>query len=212
MDILFTNWSSQTRKRISALFWDQWISLGVNGNRTHPPIAPAYVPILDPESLLLATFVLGRQEPRLFDEALDWASCNGRWLSLQRMKNGVSEWSDEYLDRAFRAFNTWMSGIDKKGRWKNTKAPRTNQYKMQSTSPEIPLFLDSSGQPHPILTEADPAYQRHAILRPTIKLRSMSQRVSMLTPEAFLLRMRSLFGLSPRAEIVSILMARGSSI
>lgn len=210
MEALFNNWIQQTRNRITRLLWDQWSLLGVSGNRDQIGTISTRHPILDPEALLLATFIIARRDPRLFDEVLDWASRNGRWLSLQRMKNLSTEWASSYMDQAFAAFGAWMSGIDRKGRWKAVPSSRKEIRNNQSMPSETQLFLDETGQPHPILSEMDPVYLQNGLQRPMLRLRGMSQDVPMLVPEAFLFRMRSLFGLSPRAEVISVLMARGS--
>ena len=42
--------------------------------------------IIDPEALLLFTCTLGRHEPRLFDEVLDWLQENGRFINILRLK------------------------------------------------------------------------------------------------------------------------------
>jgi hypothetical protein len=42
--------------------------------------------IIDPEALLLLTCTLGRHEPRLFDEVLDWIRENGRFINVMRLK------------------------------------------------------------------------------------------------------------------------------
>lgn len=41
----------------------------------------------DPEALILFTLQIGRRDPRLFDEVLDWVALNQKVLSLQRLRN-----------------------------------------------------------------------------------------------------------------------------
>lgn len=43
--------------------------------------------IIDPEALLLATTTIGRFEPRLFDEMLDWLNTKSQVINLQRLQN-----------------------------------------------------------------------------------------------------------------------------
>jgi hypothetical protein len=41
----------------------------------------------DPEALLLFTFEVARDDPRLFGEVLDWLALNERLVSVQRLRN-----------------------------------------------------------------------------------------------------------------------------
>src|SRR4030043_1499831 len=68
-------------EHILSFLWRQWSALGVLGeSRSEDPWA------VDPEPLLLFTLEIGRYEPRLFDEVLDWLVVNGRWIDLQRLR------------------------------------------------------------------------------------------------------------------------------
>ena len=42
---------------------------------------------VDPEALILFTIGIGRRDPRLFDEMLDWVASNRELLSKQRLRN-----------------------------------------------------------------------------------------------------------------------------
>jgi hypothetical protein len=61
--------------------WRQWSALGVAGQASGEDAW-----IIDPEALLLLTCTMGRHEPRLFDEALDWLQENGRFINVMRLK------------------------------------------------------------------------------------------------------------------------------
>ena len=54
----------------------------------------------DPEALLLLTFEVGRGEPRLFEEVLDWMLVNERLLSVQRLRNRIVDDDDRRLVEA----------------------------------------------------------------------------------------------------------------
>ena len=66
-----------------ALAWDQWSQLGVSA------AAPAQREerAADPEALLLFTLEVGRNDPRLFDEVLDWLAFNEQLVSVHRLRN-----------------------------------------------------------------------------------------------------------------------------
>ena len=61
--------------------WRQWSALGVAGQASGEDVWS-----IDPEALLLFTCTLGRYEPRLFDEVLDWLQENGRFINVMRLK------------------------------------------------------------------------------------------------------------------------------
>lgn len=61
--------------------WRQWSALGVAG---HTDAEDAW--IIDPEALLLFTCTLGRYEPRMFDEMMDWLQENGSYINILRLK------------------------------------------------------------------------------------------------------------------------------
>jgi hypothetical protein len=68
-------------ENILNFLWRQWSALGVLGEaRTQDPW------LLDPEPLLLFSLEMGRCEPRLFDEVIDWLVVNGHWINLQRLR------------------------------------------------------------------------------------------------------------------------------
>src|SRR5450759_709981 len=65
--------------------WRQWSALGVAGQASGEDVW-----IIDPEALLLLTCTMGRHEPRLFDEVLDWLGENGRFINIMRLKRILS--------------------------------------------------------------------------------------------------------------------------
>ncbi len=73
-------------ENILNFLWRQWSALGVLGEaRTKDPWA------LDPEPMLLFTLEMGRYEPRLFDEVMDWLVVNGKWIDIQRLRGILRE-------------------------------------------------------------------------------------------------------------------------
>jgi hypothetical protein len=66
------------QKALVDFLWDEWAQMGVSANTSRRDTWAT-----DPEALLLLTFEVGRGEPRLFDEVLDWMLVNERLLSIQ---------------------------------------------------------------------------------------------------------------------------------
>lgn len=52
---------------------------------------------IDPEALLLFTLEIGRDDPRLFDEVLDWLVVNERLVSVRRLRNLARDEADKAL-------------------------------------------------------------------------------------------------------------------
>ena len=78
-------------ENILNFLWRQWSALGVLGEaRAEDPW------VIDPEPMLLFTLEMGRYEPRLFDEVLDWLVVNGRWIDIQRLEEYFEERMDDH--------------------------------------------------------------------------------------------------------------------
>jgi hypothetical protein len=77
---------SEIRDRVSQglldFTWRQWAQIGVSAT-----VSGADRWAVDPEALILFTIGIGRRDPRLFDEMLDWVAFNHELLSTQRMRN-----------------------------------------------------------------------------------------------------------------------------
>ena len=89
--------AEQLRKEIVAdsvaIAWDQWSQLGVSA------ASPAHREerAADPEALLLFTLEVGRNDPRLFDEVLDWLALNEHLVSVHRLRNVCVDATDRAL-------------------------------------------------------------------------------------------------------------------
>ena len=81
MNPSLTEFRDKYRELLLNFLWRQWSALGVAGHsRSDDPW------IIDPEALLLFTCTLGRHEPRLFDEVIDWLQANGPFINILRLK------------------------------------------------------------------------------------------------------------------------------
>jgi hypothetical protein len=70
----------------------------------------------------------------------------------------------------------------------------------------IPFFRELTGEPLPLFGTADPNFLATGLLRPKVVLRNLSVPPPLDTPSCFILKLRALFGLDPRAEAVSYLL------
>jgi len=167
------------------LAWDQWSQLGVSG------AAPARREerAADPEALLLFTLEIGRNDPRLFDEVLDWLSANEQLISVQRLRNLCTGAADAALVDAALAWS------------------------MRNRRPDPRTAADAPVQLEPLFTSApssgddlDDAFARHGFARTPLKASGKSQAPRLRDPISFAFRLRRLLGVGVRAEAVRALL------
>jgi hypothetical protein len=173
------------------LLWRQWCSLGVAGHAA--PASPRW--LIDLEATLLATTSMGRYEPRLFDEALDWLAARGSLVNLQRLKNlqrafGVGD------ERVLRAMAAWLASQATQPRWKILSKPSADG---AVAAEREPLFLGITG---PAVTTPDPIFLAQGLERGVFKPRGMSRPPHPTQPANLLVSLRALIGVSVRAEII----------
>lgn len=184
-------------ERVHSLLWVQWTRLGIAGQEV-----PENGCILDPEALLLFTFEVGRSEPRLYDEVLEWLSRNERLVNIQRLRNLVSQ--DPAFDHTLAAAPAhWLCTLNKTSKWRDLA-------KAATARPAAPFFTADLKRARSLSGAEDPFYQTFGWSRPPIKLRGLSSHVPVDSVPALILRLRSLFGLNARAEVVAYLLARQS--
>jgi hypothetical protein len=165
----------------------QWAQLGVSFAR--PELAEQRA--ADPEALLLFTLYLGRHEPRLFDETLDWLALNEPLVSVYRLRGLCVEPADRaVVDAAL----DWAAAQRRRGR--NRPADVADAERLD------PLFawLDLPTR------EPDPHFARHGWARPVLNRSAKSQPIPIKAPISFAFRLRRLLGIGVRAEIVRALL------
>ena len=193
MQTSLKNSNDELRGFISELLWRQWSALGVSGQ-----VVPAGKAIVDPEALLLFSSVFARKDARLFDEIADWLDQNGAWVNLLRLgriqeEHGLGDPS------VLGALAEHLTGRSVHARWKVlAKAPKQE-------GPGSLLF------PHlaaPV--RIDTTFSRWGWQRPPLEFRGLSKTPRSDLPAAFLVRLRALFGLQSRAEVMAWLLSHGS--
>jgi hypothetical protein len=146
----------------------------------------------DPEALLLLSFELGREEPRLFDETLDWLLVNERLVSLHRLRNLAVDEEDQALSRAVIQ---WL------GQWRRKNAQQLPA-ELDSRLDAVPLLLDERIP----VERADPAFLANGFLKSWNEPARRSVQPDLTLPINFAFRMRSLLGVGARAEVVRVLL------
>ena len=180
---------SRERFRELALdfLWRQWSALGVAGRARASDHW-----IIDPEALLVATTSLGR-EPRLFDEVLDWLNTNGQTLNLQRLKNLAQRFGQLSVLEAM-AEHLAQRSIHSK--WKTLLVKEPEGIIPERLFPAVPVF-----------GPADELFARRGWLRGPVKLRQLSEPADPHRPTNLLVKLRALFGMQARAEVMAYLLA-----
>ncbi len=173
--------------------WREWTTLGVAGQERG-----ALRHVVDPEALLLFTCSLGRYDQRLFDEVLDWLTKNGRFLNVQRMKNILGK-EDFGGGKVLSAVADWLSQQSDPMKWK-LLAKMDGQ-----TSESQSLFYLSDGRALPQQSDSDVIFLKHGFTRNPIALRGYTETFSSDTAPCLFLRMRALFGLNARCDVLTYL-------
>ncbi|MGH2920953.1 MAG: hypothetical protein ACRDKU_02670, partial [Gaiellaceae bacterium] len=173
------------QRRLLDFAWAEWAQMGVlaQPTRTSPWAA-------DPEALLLLTFELGRQEPRLFDETLDWLVTNGRLVSQQRLRNLCVDERERSLADAALA---WAG---------------QHQRALRAAGARAPLERPSSQELFPGMPAGDrrdPVFAAHRWSKAPTEPSGKSRPPRLDLPINFAFRLRRLFGTGSRAEIVRFL-------
>jgi hypothetical protein len=170
------------RSELAAYAWDKWAQLGV-----FAPIERPDRRAIDPEALLLFTFEVGRNDPRLFDEVLDWLLTNEKLVSVQRLRNLCVDDTDRNLAEAALA-------------WVARQRPRAG---FSSRAPE-----NEPADPNPLFRTArqlirnpDPTFLSFGFLKPDTEPSRKSSAPDLNVPINFTFRMRQLFGVGSRAEV-----------
>ena len=193
MDTSLINFRGNCLESTISLLWRQWCSLGVSGHAT----PAAMNRLIDPEALILATSSIGRYEPRLFDEAMDWLAKYGSLINLQRLKN-LSEITKLGNANVVCAMASWLAVRGKQPRWKVlANRPSDIVSPIQET-----LFLGIDG---PKAKESDDLFLAHGLERSPFQPRKMSRAPRPTLAPNLVLSLRALIGNSARVEIILFL-------
>lgn len=116
------------------LAWDLWNTLGVAGENPHKPDC-----LIDLEALVLLTTLIGKSDPRLFEEALDWCSKYHSYVSISRLKTLISD-SGTLLHTSFSLFAETLNSISQT-KWPTfvKTSPLTIKLSGKSRAPDCKL-------------------------------------------------------------------------
>lgn len=181
-----------------SLLWRQWTLLGVPGQLS--PEDSSDPRIIDPESLLLLTSVLGRFDARLLDEVTNWLLQYGRLINIQRLK-GIHRQHRLGDDLVLSAIAATVLQNSRLAKW------QTIQALAQPRTATEPLFRSIDGKPAPAFGKPDPFFARYGLFRGLQKTRDDASPPRVESPAVLLMKLRALFGINARAEIIATLLS-----
>lgn len=184
---------SEIRERVSRTLIDfardQWAQMGVFVEASRRDTWAQ-----DPEALLVFAVEVARDDARLFDEVLDWLRLNGDLVSGRRLAR---------ISHAAPARPLVEAAVE----WAALHGSplRLGSSVVPVPSEPVPLF-DRPGLPG----RSDETFLRHGFLKPPTVPSGKSTRPDLSLPVNFAFRLRHLFGVSTRADIVRFLLTSGA--
>jgi len=185
---------SEYHELLLNFLWRQWSALGVAG---HSRGEDQWV--IDPEALLLITCTLGRYEPRMFDEVLDWLQENGWLINILRLKRILRK--EKFAGARILAV---VAGLMSKGtdvtKWKQLAKP------VGPITEPGPFFFAEDGKPLLVIGEPDAHFAKYGFTRGPVRERGYSQKFRPTELSNLALQLRALVGVNSRAEVVLYLL------
>lgn len=179
--------------------WRQWSALGVAGQSSGEDEW-----IIDPEALLLFTCTVGRRDPRLFDEMLDWLQENGRFINIMRLKRMMK--IERFAGgRAVAAVAACMMRGREAAKWKRLAESEGRSGAIED------FFQMPDGKPVPVVGDPEANFAKYGFRRGPLRLRGHSQKFRAAQTGNLMLQLRALFGINVRCEIVLYLLTHESA-
>ena len=157
----------------------------------------------------MATLDVGRFDPRLFDEVLDWLALNGDVLDVTRLRRLMRSGTPEQ-QRLARVVIDFMRKRDTGSKWTSL----SNEWQASEASAVYSaqsLFWSASGGGLPVFGEHDPFFASYGFTRPPLELRQMSDTPNLERPCLARLAARALVGIGVRAEVLVYLWTHDSA-
>jgi DNA-binding transcriptional ArsR family regulator len=198
------NWLKRYREDLAQavldVIWEAWSQVGVMGDTK----VSATGRIVDPEPLLLLTWQCARQDPRIFDEVLDWLVRNGRWINVVRLSTLLK---DDCIcePSVVGAVAAFMMQHDKGPKWRQV----AERHRPAALSVPTPLFQRHGKPLAPLADERDETFAQYGWARSPVNLRGQSQPMPAWTPTSLVLKSRAFFGVNIRADVFAWLVAHG---
>lgn len=196
-----TNFKRKLLQAVLEHLWHQWSALGIMGYATlrHDKWA------IDPEALLICSAGFCRYDQRLYDLMLSWLMKYGTLLSPTRVKALLRVMPA--VDNASLVYVAAQCAQSGDKRWQNL-IPAHGEH------PESAKALFRNPDDTPVLPahSEDALARKHGFIRNAFMYQDKSKQVLPDNKATLLLRMRSLFGVSARADIITHLAMNACTI
>jgi hypothetical protein len=183
---------------ILGFLWRQWSAIGVLGEaRAREPW------VIDPEALLIFTLEIGRYDPRLFDEVMDWLVKNGNWIDMQRLRGILRKSSDETC-RLLGAVSEFLAFQGQERKWSNLAKLCFKNIPEEHE----PLFSLRYVKKHADIlgVPVDEIFSKYGFYRALLKPSGKSREVIPTAESNIRFMLRALFGVGSRAECILYLL------
>ncbi len=192
------DYKRQVFDAILDMLWRQWSALGVPGQIVAGKGSDI---VLDPEALLLFSARFARYDQRLYDLILDWMVVHSSQINIQRLKALHAKAGCK--DTQSLGYISAVAAEAEPSRWKKPAM----DYSSNCNASEKALFRDQADEPECFIPKCDPTALRYGLMR---NIRQNSGKIPSCIPEgtaSLLFRMRSIMGISARAETILVLLS-----
>lgn len=191
--------SETISKGMLDILWSQWSTLGV-----FLSVEETTKSVVDPEAALVAACSIGRADPRLFDEVLDWLRANADLVKSVRL-NRLAQNSGPDTVRVLAAAVNYASeaagkeilpSVEKHGREALPHLKTENLFSQDG------LYSDK----FPNGRELDSVFLKWGLMRSNAEVRHYSNTPDLNNPANVMTIMRKHYGQSARTDILTYLM------
>ncbi len=198
------NWLESLKKVLNGIIWSQWAALGA-----YVAAEPCRGSVIDPEALLVGTCAFGREDARIFDEAIDWTVVNHDLFKPWRLKR-ISRAFGPDTQRTLGALLDYVAGEVGKDLFPGVR--KEASYSLDEVETEE-LFRHEKGRYDLQRKEPDEIFLKWKLLRGTPRIRNHSQKPDSGNPANLMLRLRDYYGAGARADVMTFLLTNkgGSS-
>ncbi|MBD3383338.1 hypothetical protein GF407_00290 [candidate division KSB1 bacterium] len=191
---MLKNFKEDFLESLLGFLWRQWSALGVQGYSDENDTW-----VIDPEALMLFSLTFSRYESRLFDEIMDWLDTHGQHIHIQRLRR-IQNHEAYSSYKLLSAIAFIMAKRGKPSKWN-----RLASYTRIIEKPENLFYIKKSKQQaHFGATDLD--FEKFGYLRGPLEFRGHTQSIQVMKNTGLLFRLRSLFGVNARAEILLYLL------
>jgi hypothetical protein len=196
---LLTEFRGSYQDLLLSFLWRQWSALGVAGYGASDDKW-----FIDPEALLILSCSMARYDARLFDEILDWLDTNGSFINIQRLKTIMKE--EQFVgEKVISAIAAVIGDRRKFSKWARL-SQRTEPLDIKED-----LFLRKNGEPIELFGKPESIFDQYGFRRGRLEFRGHTQPARIVQNTGFLFKLRALFGVNARCEIVLYLLTHESA-